>query len=142
MSATDIQFKVTVAKCLQLAYDKDREITLGIIRSGDHYSLSIDETGQGILRGSNGHVEFSANEGLMGLGITVRRATVSFSKDSNGRFAYSGTFRLALGTQVSISGTIDVIEMIKSCSGLLCQAARFLDGRDAQIEQELQQYID
>ncbi len=140
--ATELQVKVTIAKLIQLAYDTDGDVTAAIVYSGSNYSIIVDQTGQVRLVGSVGDsLVFSGSPALDGLGLRLRRATVSFSSGSDGAFDYTGSFDFAIGTRISVSGSIDVFELIQSCSGLVCIAARFLSGRDAQIEHELQQYI-
>ncbi len=127
---------------IQLAYDTNGDETIRIIHSGDYYSISVDQSGEVRLAGNAGAMSFNGGPALEGLGFKLRRLTLGFSSGDGGRFNYTGTFNFVMGTQLSVSGSIDVIELIKSCSGLLCIAARFLDGRDAQIERELQQYVD
>lgn len=142
MAVTELQVKVTIAKILQLAYDSDGETTAAIVYSGSHYSISVDQTGQVKLVGTVADiVVFNGDPVLKGLGLKLRRASVNFRNGSGGTFEYTGSFDFTVGSSISVSGSVDVFELIKSCSGLLCQAARFLSGRDAQIEHELQQYI-
>lgn len=117
-------------------------MTAAIVYSGSNYSISVDQTGQARLVGTVGDsLVFSGNPALEGLGLKLRRATVNFRSGSDGAFEYTGSFDFAIGTRISVSGSIDVFELIQSCSGLVCKAARFLSGRNARIEHELQQYI-
>ena len=142
MAVTELQVKVTIAKIIQLAYETDGKATAAMVYSGSGYTISVDQTGQIKLVGTVADVVvFSGDTALKGLGLKLRRASVSFSNGSGGTFEYTGSFDFVVGTRISVSGNVDVIELIKSCSGLVCQAARFLSGRDAQIEHELQQYI-
>lgn len=142
MAATEFQAKITVAKILQLAYFSDRQATASIIYSGSNYSISVDQSGEVKLSGVvGGTIRFDGNPAINGLGLSVRRITISFTNGDGGIMNYTGSFSFVAGTQISVSGSLDVFELIKSCSGLLCRAARFLDGRDAQIEHELQQYV-
>lgn len=142
MAATELQVKITIAKIIQLAYDTDGDVTAAIAYSGSNYSIIVDQTGQVRLVGTVGDsLVFTGNPALEGLGLKLRRATVNFSSGNDGAFDYTGSFDFAIGTRVSVSGSIDVFELIQSCSGLVCKAARFLSGRNAQIEHELQQYI-
>lgn len=75
-------------------------------------------------------------------GDTGKAKLIGTATPGDGRSVnYTGTFRFAVGSSISVSGNFDIFETIKSCSGLLCNAARLLDGRDVEIEQRLQQYF-
>lgn len=142
MAVTEYQAKITIARIFELAYSNDKEATARLVYSGSSYSMSVDQSGEVKLSGTvGGTIIFDGNPALSGLGFKVSRVSLSFTNGDGGRVNYTGTFDFAIGTQISLSGSIDIFELIKNCSGLLCRAARFLDGRDAQIEHELEQYV-
>jgi len=142
MAVTELEAKVTIAKVVQLAYDTNGDKAANIIFSRDGYSISVDQSGEVKMVGTIGNtIIFNGESALEGLGFKVKRVSVNFTNGDGGTVNFSGSFDFVAGTSISVAGSFDVYSMIKSCSGLLCKAARFLDGRDAQIEQELQQYI-
>jgi hypothetical protein len=53
------------------------------------------------------------------------------SVDGEGKLEYNANFQLGIAS-VGVRGSIDVEALILACSGLLCRAARLLNGRSAQ----------
>lgn len=141
MAPTHFQAKITIGKLIQLAYAEDGTKTASIVLSKGNFSLIVDQTGKATLRSTQGFVTFKGDPALKGLGFKVKRVSIDFSPGDGRSVNYTGTYRFIAGTSISVSGNFDIFEAIKSCSGLLCNAARLLDGRNAEIEQKLQQYI-
>lgn len=142
MAPTHFQAKITIGKLIQLAYSEKGQKTASIVLSGKNFTLVVDQTGEAKLIGVAGRVRFNGDPALKGLGFKLKRVSIDFTPTGDGRSVnYTGTYRFVAGTSISVSGNFDIFEAIKSCSGLLCKAARLLDGRDAEIEQKLAPYF-
>ncbi len=76
-----------------------------------------------------------------GLGAKVKNASIIFTKGDGNDIKYTATFNFVGVAGMSISGTFDIEELILSCSGLLCRAARALKGRHAAYEMELKRIM-
>jgi hypothetical protein len=140
MAPTHFQAKITIGKLIQLAYSENEGVTANIVFKKSNFTLVVDQTGEATLRGTaGGIVRFNGDPALKGLGFQIKRVSIDFTPGDGRSVNYTGTYRFVAGTSISVSGNFDIFEAIKSCSGLLCKAARFLDGRDAEIEQKLQQ---
>lgn len=142
MAPTHFQAKIAIGKLIQLAYSEDGKRTASIVATKGNFTLVVDETGKATLRGMTDHLTFSGNPALKSLGFKIKRVSIDFTPAGDGRSVnYSATYRFAAGTSISVSGNFDIFEAIKSCSGLLCRAARLLDGRHTEIEQKLAPYF-
>jgi hypothetical protein len=143
MAPTHFQAKITVGKLIQLAYSEDSKGTAAIVLKRGNFKLVIDQTGKAKLYGSMGDfITFNGDPALKGLGFKLKRVSINFSPTGDGRSVnYTGTFRFVAGTSISVNGSFDIFDAIKSCSGLLCNAARLIDGRDTEIEQKISPYF-
>jgi hypothetical protein len=138
MAATQFRAKLTVGKLIQLAYSEDEDLTVKIVASKGRFTLVVDQQGNAKLIGTGGIVRFSVDPWLKGLSFKIKWVSIDFNPCDGRSVNYTATYRFVAGTSISVSGNLDVFEVIKSCSSLVCNAARFLDGRDAEIEQKLQ----
>ncbi len=142
MAATQFQAKITIGKLIQLAYSENGERTASIVLSKSNFTLVVDQTGKATLRGTKAHLTFSGDPALKSLGFKLKRVSIDFTPTGDGKSVnYTATYRFVAGTSISVSGNLDIFEAIKSCSGLLCKAARLLDGRHTEIEQKLAPYF-
>jgi hypothetical protein len=142
MAPTHFQAKITIGKLIQLAYSERGEATAKIVLSKSCFTLVVDQTGEVTLRGTaGGFVTFNGDPALKGLGFKVKRISIDFTPGDGRSVNYTGTYRFVAGTSISVSGNFDIFEAIKSCSGLLCKAARLIDGSNAEIEQNLAPYF-
>lgn len=81
-------------------------------------------------------VVVSAGQATRELGVSVRAITVMMTVDGAGDIRYNAQFRLGVAA-VGVSGSIDVEKLLLSCSGLLCRAARMLNGRSAHLDRQM-----
>ena len=96
--ATELQIKVTIAKLIQLSYEADKGLTAKIVYSGSHYSISVDQSGDVKLSGTVGYVTFNGDPALRGLGLKVKRASISFTNGDGGNVNYNASFDFAIGS--------------------------------------------
>ncbi len=129
--------KITVARLLELSYARNEGITTSILRDVGPASISVDSNGIATLSGKAGNVTFSATDALKELGLEIRRVGISMDVNGEGELGYTARFMFAGALALSVRGTIDVEELILSCSGLLCRAARALKSRTASTDREL-----
>ncbi len=142
MAPTHLQAKITVVKLIQLAYSEKGGATVSIVLSKGNFTLIVDQTGKAKLIGTAGDVvRFSGDPGLKGLGFKIERISIDFTPSDGRSVNYTGTFRFVAGTSISVSGNFDIFEVIKSCSGWLCGAAREIENRRIEIEQRIQQIL-
>jgi len=83
---------------------------------------------------------FSGSTALETIGAKIKRVSVTFSKGSDFEVKYKVTFSLEI-ISLSLSGSFDIEELITSCSGLLCKAAKAMKQRNLRYEQALQQIM-
>ncbi|RZF95320.1 hypothetical protein EXT42_00405 [Pseudoalteromonas sp. CO302Y] len=135
------EIKVTIAKLLEVAYSKNKGVTTKIVRSKGNYKLTVDEKGTVSLSGSVGMLTFKGDSALQGLGAKLKNASISFTKGDSNNIKYTATFNFISAASISVSGSFDIEELILSCSGLLCRAAKALKGRHAAYEAQLQKIM-
>ncbi len=136
MSFNNIEAKITVAKLFELAYSKNKGMTARIVAKKGSAKLTIDQNGKAVLSNSAGMVVFSGGPVLKKIGAKVKRVNIMFSNEDGMNIGYNATFDLEVG-KVIVSGKFDLEELILSCSGLLCKAARAMKGRNLAYEKEL-----
>jgi len=136
------EVKITIAKLLEVAYSKNKGVTTKILRKKGKFKLTVDEQGNAILSGSMGMLTFKANSALEDLGVKIKNISISFSKGDDNDVRYTAMFIFIGITAISVSGKFNVEELILSCSGLLCIAARALKGRHAAYDMELQKIME
>lgn len=136
-----VELKVTIAKLIEVAYEKNAGLTAKIVRSKGGFKLSVDSTGSATLSGSAGNLTFRGDPVLNGLGARVKAASVIFSNGEGGNVHYTATFSFGGAASISLTGMFDVETLILSCSGFLCRAARALKGRHQGYEMELKRVM-
>ncbi len=137
---TNPEVKLTIGKLLEVAYSQDKGMTTKIIMEKGAFKLTVDEDGNAVLTGKAGNVRFSGSPALEKVGVAMRRLTVNFSGGEDGEVRYTATVNAKI-TSFSVSGDFNVVDLITSCSGLLCQAARFLKGRNPAVDAEMQRIM-
>lgn len=140
--ATRVEVKVTIAKLLEIAYSKNKRIAVRIMRKKGNFKMSIDDDGKVMLHGSAGVLSFGGGTALESLGAKVKKASIHFTKGDGDDIRYKAAFSFAGGAgEVSVSGSFNAEDLITSCSGLLCQAARRMKGRQQAYEAELKKIM-
>ena len=132
--------KITIAKFLELAYSKDKGMTVKIMAKKGGARLTVDQNGKATLSGTAGIVTFSGSPVLEKIGAKIKRVSVSFNNKGGMNVGYSATFDLAY-MKLTVMGDFDLEKLITSCSGLLCRAARALKGRHHAYDMELQRIM-
>ena len=137
-SASEV--RITVARLLEVAYSRNKGITASLIREVGPVILTVDENGQATLSGKAGRVSFSGKDTLREIGVNagVFRAMMSVNKSGDLRF--NAQLRVGLAS-VSVGGSIDVEKLITTCSGILCRAARAMQGRPSQVDRQLKEAL-
>jgi len=136
-----VEVKISIAKLLEVAYSKNKGVTAKIIKSKGNYKLTVDSNGNATLSGSVGMLTFKGDSALQELGAKVKNVSIFFTKGSENDVKYNATFNFVGVAGLSISGTFNVENLILSCSGLLCRAARALKGRHAAYDAELKRIM-
>lgn len=132
--------KITIAKFIELAYSKDKGITTKIMAKKGNARLTVDQDGNATLSGSAGILTFSGTPVLETVGAKIKRVSVNFSNKGGMKVGYTASFDLEY-IKLSVLGDFDLQELITSCSGLLCQAARAIKGRNQAYEMELKKIM-
>lgn len=140
MEVNGPQLKLAVGRLLEASYSADKELTVSIIQASSNAQLTVDSQGNARLSGSAGALTFDGAPALNTLGVSYKRVSVNFTNQDDMEVGYRATINLAI-ISVSASGRFDLEELITSCSGLLCQAARALRGRNQAYEDELQRVM-
>jgi len=140
MGISRTELKVTIAKLIEVAYSKDKGLTTSIMRSKGPFKLEVDQDGKATLTGTVGAVSFSGTPTLEKIGANIKAVSVSFTRGKGSKVDYHAEFDLKVA-KIGVSGGFDIEELIFSCSGLLCKAARALKGRHQLYELELQRIM-
>lgn len=119
--------KISVAKLIEIAYSSDGSLVTKIMLESNSFKITVNENGRAVLSGSAGVLAFQGDTALSGLGAKVRSASVMFTNEKSGRVRYTATYGFKEIASVSISGSFSIEELILSCSGFLCRAARILN---------------
>lgn len=141
MNPTNAELKVTIAKLIEVAYSTNKGITTKIVLKKGNFKLTVDQNGQAVLSGSAGILTFSGEPVLQAIGAKIKRVSVSFSKGEGNLVNYKATFSLEI-ISLSVGGSFDVEELITSCSGLFCKAAKAMKERNILYENELQRIME
>lgn len=136
-----IEAKITVAKLIELAYSEDEGVTGKIVRSRGTFKLRVDQDGNATLSGDAGVVAFKGERALVSLGARLKNVSILFSPGDGSNIHYTAMFSYGRAASVSVSGSFDIEELILSCSGLLCRAARALKGRESGYEMQLKRIM-
>lgn len=126
-----VQAKITIAKLIEAAYSRDEGLTVKIVRSGGDFRLTVDESGNATLSGGTGMLRFSSTDAVNSFGAKVKGISVTFSEGSGDEVNYTAVFSFREVAGIMVTGSFNVVQLITSCSGLLCQAARALQGNTA-----------
>ncbi|USD67898.1 hypothetical protein [Vibrio sp. SCSIO 43136] len=140
MSIKDTEIKLTIAKLIEISYSKNNGLTSAILLEVGSASLTVDDQGNAILSGKVGIVTFNGKDAIDEIGVQVKRLSVKFSNEGQGVTSYKATMSF-VGMGLSVTGSFNVEELILSCSGLLCIAARKLKNRPKYIEDQLSKAI-
>lgn len=110
-----------------------------LVREQGSSRLTVSANGQATISGKAGMLAFSASEATQQLGLALRNIIIFFSAAPNGTSQYSASFHFANAMRSSLSGSVDIEELILACSGWLCRAARAIhrERRTEIIEQQL-----
>lgn len=139
---TRAEVKITIAKLIELAYSKNQGITTKIVRQSGGFKLSIDQNGKVMLHGSAGVLAFKGGAELEALGAKIKMASIYFTREKDDNVSYKATFTFAGGAgALSLVGSFSIEELITTCSGLLCQAARTLKNRNQAYDAELRRIM-
>ena len=130
------ELKITIAKFIEVAYSTDAGMTTKIMAQKGNAKLTVDQNGNATLSGSAGILTFSGKPVLDKIGAKIGRVTVNFTNEDGRKIGYSATFSLG-AAGVTVMGAFDLEALITACSGLLCQAARALKGRDKAVDKAL-----
>jgi hypothetical protein len=137
---TNAEVKLTIAKLIEVAYSTNKGMTTKIVMQKGAFRLRLDEEGNAELTSTVGSVQFIGGPTLEKIGVSVRRMSVNFSGNENGDVHYTASVGVKI-TTFTVSGDFNIVDLITSCSGLLCQAARLLKGRNPAIEAEMQRIM-
>jgi len=137
MNMSRSEVKITIEKLLEVAYSENKGLTTKILAVKGKAKLTVDQSGRATLTGTVGAFSFSGSPVLSKIGVKIKRVTVNFENKGSMKVGYTATFTHAF-VSLNVSGTFDLDELITSCSGFLCQAARALKNRHKAYEMELQ----
>jgi hypothetical protein len=140
MDPTNAELKLTIAKLIEVAYSKDKGLTGKIVLSKGPFKLTMDDDGNAMLSGKAGTLSFSGAPTLEKMGLSLKRVSVNFSNEGEGRVHYVASVGIK-GTTLGIAGDFNIEDLITSCSGMLCQAARSLKGFDSTVDSQMQQIM-
>ena len=140
MSINRSEIKITIAKLIELAYSKDKGLTTKIMVKKGAIKLTIDQNGNARLSGTAGAITFSGNPVLDKIGTKIKRISVNFNNKDNMNVGYTATIDLKL-LSMTVVGQFNIEDLLTSCSGLLCKAARALKGRHRAYDLELQKIM-
>lgn len=139
--ASRVEVKVTIAKLFELAYSKDKGMTAKIVRKVGNFKLTVDQDGNATLSGSAGILTFKGDTALSSLGAKLKNVSIMFSHGEGNNVNYTAMYSFSGAANITLTGSFDIEELITSCSGLLCRAARALKGRNAAYEMELKKIM-
>lgn len=134
------EVRITLARLLEVAYQRDQGITTALVREAGPVRLTVDESRQATLSGKAGRVSFSGKDTLKEIGVSAGVFRAMMSVDDAGDLQFNAQLRVGIAS-VSASGSVDVEKLITTCSGILCRAARALKGRPSQVDRQLQEAL-
>ena len=130
------ELKIKVIRFFEIAYDNNGQLTTAIVKSGEPFTLSITPNGTATLSGKAGHLSFNVSEETKSFGFDFRFVSLHFRGTKDKQIQYSATFNLGY-ISIHYFSNIDVKNLILSCSGLLCIAARAMKNRFKLIDQSI-----
>lgn len=131
------QLKVKVINLIELAYKENKGITTSLIREKGPFSLKISDNGDAMLTGKAGVVRFSAKEEIKSIGLELKAVSIMFSGAKGGKIRYLAAFKFAGSVSIEFTSLLDIENLILSCSGLLCRAARLMKERHQRIDSSI-----
>ncbi len=135
MPITNTEIKIKIINFLEIAYKTDRKLTASLVKNKGPFTLEVDNTGNATLSGNAGVVTFSVLDEIKQFGLKFKYASVRFSGNKQGMINYQASFGAPI--EISVMGFIDVENLILSCSGLLCIAARAMRNRHHLIDKSI-----
>jgi hypothetical protein len=75
-----------------------------------------------------GSINFSGSDVINSLGVNIKFIHINLSR-KNSRITYSAIFDMK-SAKLAVTGDFDPEKLITACSGLLCSAAKSLQGRE------------
>lgn len=121
-STQRFQAQVAVAKILKFSYDRDSGFVSSLSKDAGPFTLELSQRGEVIISGRSGNLSFSLDEKQRAtLGPHVRWFSVRFGVTEAGYLSYGFSGQVGVLT-INFSGVVDFDDMLKSCSGLLCNA--------------------
>jgi hypothetical protein len=97
-----------------------------------------------LVAASRGYTKtIELNQGVLSFpksAVSRKRVSINFNNEDRMKVGYNATFDLAY-MQLSVMGDFDLEELITSCSGLLCIAARALKGENNAYDVELKKVM-
>jgi len=140
MKPTRTELKITIAKLLEVAYSKNKDVTAKLVRSKGPFKLTVDAEGNARLSGQLGAVSFSGTPILDAIGANIKSINVNFSHGEGNIVNYKASIDLKVA-KMAILGEFDVEELILSCSGILCQVVRIMNGRKHAYDLKLKEIM-
>lgn len=131
------ELKLTVAKLVELSMDSNKEVTVALLRKKGIATIKVDQDGKVTVTGSGKVVSFSGDPALSKLSVKIKRMSVTFSNMDGMRVGYNVSVTGPYGVAASLSGSVDLEELILACSGFLCQSARAMKNRDQQMQKAM-----
>lgn len=143
MMPTDAELKLTIAKLIEVAYSKQKGVTTNIVLGSERFKLTMDESGHATLSSKAGIMTFDGSTALDKIGVSVKSLDINFWTEGEDRqIRYTASYGIKVAsrtlTTLTVSGKFDIQELITACSGLLCQAARYLKGFDSNVDAQMQ----
>lgn len=140
MNPTNSELKITIAKLMELAYSTNKGAIVKIVRKKGNFKITVDQDGKAVLSGSTGAVSFGGGTALETIGAKIKRVSINFKKGDGTSIEYKATFSLEI-ISLSIGGNFNIEELLTSCSGLLCTAAKAIKERNIRYENELKKIM-
>lgn len=134
------KIKLTIAKLIEIAYATDSRMTVSLLSKKGMAKLTVDQDGNATLSGAMGKVTFKGSPAIEAIGAKVKSISVNFTNQDGMQVGYTAAVDVKV-FDIMVIGSFDLGQMITSCSGLLCRAARAMKGRSAALEFEQQKIM-
>lgn len=119
--------KVSIGRILELSYSKKKGVTTSLLTETKNFKIKIDRNGRVKIDGSAGIITFGGDPALQELGAKLKMASITFREGDGGNIEYEATYHFYGSVDIAVSGSFDPFELVETCSGLLCQAARAIN---------------
>jgi hypothetical protein len=140
MSDKKVEIRIAVGKLIELAYEKNSGVTGSILAKAGSAKLTVNNDGSAVLSGSVGVVTFNGKRTIKELGLETQFFEVLFSNKDGMNIGYTAGVRFGRA-KVSVIGSFNLEELITSCSGMLCNAARSLKHQREERERILKEVM-